>query len=403
MKKLHKILSLALAVGIVVCSLVTSAFAEGDGSSDSSSGSGSGVTPETTTITEITQLAASKTVTIGANAAIPQTTFTIKMVPANAEQVAGEKINDTVDVSQGLELATDTVSLTFGATVEDTSTGSVTKTGYFDLTSFKNGAYFPRTGVYRYYVTETIPTDKPSYITYDEHQYQVDLYVYPDSSKESGLSIQDIVTKRVGDDAKPQTINFENEFDMADIEISKTVKGYEFTAGEAFDFYIKIPVGGTTIVLAQNQEIHAEIWDATGVVNDNVKLKVNGTNDSNNVQRDGTLVQLKHGQTLKITAPVSMVYYVEEADYSGEGYATTWSYTEAGTFQDGRTVTKKSVTDQRVVDGTTNTDTNKVDFVNERDLSAQTGIVLDVMPYAIVMAIAVAGAVFFIVKKRNAR
>jgi hypothetical protein len=55
------------------------------------------------------------------------------------------------------------------------------------------------------------------------------------------------------------------------------------------------------------------------------------------------------------------------------------------------------------VNGTTNTKTNKVEFTNKRELTVQSGIVLDVMPYAIVMAIAVAGAVFFIVKKRNAR
>jgi hypothetical protein len=98
-----------------------------------------------------------------------------------------------------------------------------------------------------------------------------------------------------------------------------------------------------------------------------------------------------------------MVYFVEEADYSNEGYVTTWNYEEAGTFRDGKNIEEKPVTEKRVVDGTTNTKTNKVEFTNKRELTVQSGIVLDVMPYAIVMAIAVAGAVFFIVKKRNAR
>jgi hypothetical protein len=401
MKKLHKILALALAVGIVVCSLVTSAFAEGDGSSSGSSGSGSGVTPETTTITRITELEASKTAKIGKNAAIPETTFTITMVPATETEINGAKVG-TVAVKPGLELANDTVSLTFGATTEDTSTGEVTKAGEFNLTSFKNNAYFEKSGVYRYYVTETLPTTVPSYITYDTSKYEVDLYVYPDSEGTNKLSIQDIVTTKVGDSEKPQTINFENTFAMAEIEISKTVEGYEYTENEEFDFYVKIPVGGDTIVLAQNQEISAEIWDATGKISD-VILKVNGTNDSDNVQRDGTNVKLKNGQKLKITAPVSMVYFVEEADYSNEGYVTTWNYEEAGTFRDGKNIEEKAVTDQRVVNGTTNTKTNKVEFTNKRELTVQSGIVLDVMPYAIVMAIAVAGAVLFIVKKRNAR
>jgi hypothetical protein len=400
MKKLHKILSLALAVGIVVCSLVTSAFAAGDGSSSSSSGSGSGVTPETTTITRITELEASKTVKIGKNAAIPETTFTITMVPATETEINGAKAG-TVAVQPGLALTNDTVTLTFGATKEDTSTGKVTKADKFNLTSFKDG-YFKKSGVYRYYVTETIPSDKPSYITYDESVYEVDLYVLPDSEGTNKLSIQDITTRKVGDSAKPQTINFENEFSMAEIEISKTVDGYEYTENEEFDFWVMIPVGGTTIVLAQDQEIHAEVYNATGKVRDEI-LYVKGNKNDTSAKTNGTNIKLKNGETLKFTAPVSMIYFVEEKDYSGEGYVTTWNYEEAGTFRDGSNIEEKPVTEKRVVDGTTNTKTNKVEFVNSRQMTVQSGVVLDVMPYAIVMAIAVAGAVFFIVKKRNAR
>jgi hypothetical protein len=247
----------------------------------------------------------------------------------------------------------------------------------------------------------------------------VDLYVSPDSGSTNKYSIQHVELKKLDSTGKPQTdkpqeISFVNEFKMAEIKISKTVKGTAYAADEAFDFYVMIPVGGDSITLANGQEIHAEIWNATEKVED-VTLYVKGEKtDKDNLSKDvANVVHLKDGQTLKITAPVSMIYYVQEVDYSSEGYVTTWKYTEAGTLvkdsegniKHGTTFKEEdgeAATDP-VVAGTTNTTTNKVEFTNSREQTVDSGIVLDVMPYAIVMAIAVAGAVFFIVKKRNAR
>jgi hypothetical protein len=160
-----------------------------------------------------------------------------------------------------------------------------------------------------------------------------------------------------------------------------------------------------------------------------VELEVGGKDIKADVMSNGTHVQLKDGEYLEIFAPVSMIYKVCEADYSGEGYVTTAAYTEQGTFAQSKTLantgktyvasgaddSKGTSADYLVnesgtyadedgvvcVRGTTNNMTNVVAFTNERNVTVSTGINVDVIPYILVMIVAVCGGVLFISKKRR--
>jgi hypothetical protein len=140
-------------------------------------------------------------------------------------------------------------------------------------------------------------------------------------------------------------------------------------------------------------------------------LAVKGAN-INAAVTEGTHFTLKDGQTLKITAPVSMIYKVAEKDYSSEDYTTTVTYESSGTANkknaaDGTLFEEQTDgTKYNCVRGTTETTVNSVLFTNKREAAKpDTGINLDFIPYVLMLVLAAAagGAVLVYKKKRTVR
>jgi pilin isopeptide linkage protein len=423
MKNLKKVLATALASVMVLGVFTTTAFADNAASSKAE--------------TPITEIPVSKVVEISLDSTIPDETFTFKMTPATTAQINSAKIGN-MDVEVGPELkkdgvTDDTVTLTFGSS-DDTSTASaddhtvsdVTKSTTFDLTKLT----FTHTGIYRYYISEVTSSD--TYITYDTHKYEVDLYVYDydGTCKVGAYTLKRIDSAGVYDATKPESVSFENKVNVCDITIHKTVAGETYSQNEAFTFYIRIPAGGDTITLTAGQTIHAEIWNATGYVSDNditVKRDLKKNDEGVVIEEldmtNSELAQsftLHDGEYLKICgAPVSMIYYVCEADVTDEGYTQTYNYKESGTRQ---TTTAADVEGQKaitttttkddsgndvtvntpvVIKGTTNTTINTVTFINTRYINVDSGINIDLTPYILVMVIAICGGLLFVIRKKR--
>jgi hypothetical protein len=288
---------------------------------------------------------------------------------------------------------------------------------------------FGHTGIFRYYVTEELPDekDREPYITYSKEKYMIDLYVFNGEADAEGKPTYEVksmdVTKINGEtktSVKPQDIVFTNTINDNLLTISKTVEGVEYTKDELFDFWIEIPEGGDTITLEKDTKIYAKIYDANGLVNDKrsdengiLKLNVKGDPEKVDVETDGTHFQLKSGEELRIYAPITMIYFVKEKDYSGEGYTQTYAYTETG-YKSTNTLaqTETSVKAQKAgtpltvpstyIKGTINTETNIVAFTNSRNIEApDTGINLAILPYALITLCAVCGGILFISRKRR--
>jgi hypothetical protein len=466
MKGLKRALALVMASALACSLFAFSASAEGENENNENTDA----TKTTMATTPITQIGVSKTITVAAGAVLPTETFKLKMVPATAAEVVDSNgdplVVGNLTVHQGKALTKDTVEYTVDSKT-DTSTGSVVlNTEYFNLSDVK----FDETGLYRYYVYEEQGTD--TYITYDTHRFEVDVYVISYSKTETvkddatgeskevtttynGIGcyvvkqLEQIISEVVDEEGnktqvisysatgqKPTSINFTNIVSTADIVISKTVVGTEVVTGQDYTFYIRIPAGGDTIALKAGDTVHAEIWNATGKVKDNditIKKNIgdNGTAATDEAAFEAGKVDftnddysqsftLKDGEYLKIpNAPVSMIYYVaEDASYTADGYTQTYVYTETGnrttdtrptdadstgnlsavvaTTKDGKTVNVS-----KLVHGTTNTGTNRVDFTNTRNISVGTGISLDVIPYVLVAVIAACGAILLISEKKR--
>jgi hypothetical protein len=453
-KNLKRALSLLLAATMTLSMSAISAFADENSASTEASTEGS------TEATTITELPVAKCIKIKEGTAIPQETFTFKMTPATSKDINDDltrydtKIDDTVSgqkVQPGVALGTytsgedtvncDTVTYSFNSsdtahvtTAQGATLGTYTKNNKkFDLTH----ADFKNTGIYRYYITETAVENPEPYISYSKDKYIVDLYVFngPTVNNKATFEVkgatvykitpttqEDGTVVDVVDVVKPTDITFTNTINTNLLTISKTVVGEEYTKDEQFNFWIKIPTGGDTITLAQGTKISAQIYNSNGLVNDSrsdengfLKLEVNGEKlekdggkeTYTSVTTDGTPFQLKSGEELRIYAPITMIYYVVEADYSNEGYTQTYTYYEAGTKQsttfgnntaDDETKNAKAV----VVKGTVNTIANTVAYTNSRNITLpETGINLDVVPYILLTLIAVCGGILFISRKKR--
>jgi LPXTG-motif cell wall-anchored protein len=102
-----------------------------------------------------------------------------------------------------------------------------------------------------------------------------------------------------------------------------------------------------------------------------------------------------------------------------ESYDTTVDYTEYGFFLNSKTLdiktgsnvtsdtTKIDDEDYKItcVRGTTNTETNRALFTNTRNMTPDTGVSLDFLPYALILLAAVVGfgLLIFFKKKRAGR
>jgi hypothetical protein len=317
-----------------------------------------------------------------------------------------------------------TVELTFNDK-DNTSSGDVTKEGEFQ---FKFAEDFTNSGVYRYYVTEKIPTGLTAdengkysngYITFDSTKYILDLYVK--ANTEGKYYVYNYTLRQDGATTKPENISFTNTIKCSTLDIFKKVSGEEYQTNELYTFRILIPVGGTTITLEEGHQFLAKIYNNEGQVTDptrtnadgNVVITVKGENINADMATYATPFKLKKNEWLEIEGvPVTMVYKVEEVVDDGtvntsgkslidEGYTTTYDYTEEGANT--TSATYATVTDQpgHVKQGTINTSTNELTFNNKRTINVETGINLDFAPYVLIVLIAVCGGILFIARKRR--
>jgi hypothetical protein len=426
MKKIKRAFALALASAMILGMFsMTASAAESANKTDGTADS------------PITELTVKKVLSTNGNKGVtlPTESFFVQMVPATESEINGAVFGktDTFDgyaIQPGVALANPVLEFKFDAS-NKTNTGSATETSTFNIAQFESTG-FTKAGVYRYYITEVIqnkaedgtvsysepPTQDDEnvsyYIKYDHTKYTVDLIV---SSSSTGYYVSAVSVQKNEETEKPKAIEFDNQINCANITITKAIDGDPFDADEDFTFHILIPEKGDTIKLEGVDKITAVKYDKDGHAYDGtITLDVKGADINADVETNGTKFTLKDGESLVITAPVSMIYKVHEDDYSSEGYTTSAEYGEYGNFAGSTTlnaddnITTETVTKEDgtkvsyvTVRGTTNTAKNTVNFTNKRDdPTVSTGINLDFIPYVVVLALVVAaGSVLLVYKKKK--
>jgi hypothetical protein len=423
---------------------------------ETNSGSSASATQYGTLDNPVESIGVTKNVSVSTQGTLlPDLSFTITMEPATGDDLCDittketdsgtetvktdAKIGDIV-IESAPALANPSLTFTFNAENSTNNTEKqATKTQPFEFKFAQvdgKDFEFKHSGIYRYVISETIdlgkdengnPKTTNGFVNYDTTKYYVDCYVDKDSNNK--LVLYNYTLTKAGNPTKPKNVSFTNSVSCQAVTISKEVVGSEYKPGQFYTFRILIPVGGTSIDLAEGTKLLAKICDAGGgpVIDTengrtddkgNVYLEVKGADIDAEMTSDNTTeFKLKKGEWLEIVgAPVSMIYKVEEVvdevtdqeigkSIKDQQYTTTYTYSEWGTLttaDNTAIVNKDDITGTtNVVQGTVNTKSNAVSFINTRNITAKTGINLDFAPYVLIVLIAVCGGILFIARKRR--
>ena len=156
----------------------------------------------------------------------------------------------------------------------------------------------------------------------------------------------------------------------ANLTVTKTVTGKLGDTNKAFTFTIT-KADGTS----------ANITEANIETTDNTRAVWQGNGK----------FTLKDGASIIFENLPSGEYKVIEEDYSGEKYDTSW---QIGT--DGEVYEKNSTA--TVTIGTTE---QTVHFTNHRTLEPDLGVLLDTLPYIVILAVVAGGVALLMLRKRR--
>lgn len=275
---------------------------------------------------------------------------------------------------------------------------------------------FPTTGLYLYKVTETHLKDgdwtKPTNVTKDELVKQSEeefIIVIPVTNKEGSTQKEIdptgaiVLHKVVAENnsvsyEKIENAIFENVYqrepgipnenpdDPTELTIKKNVKGNY--GDKTKDFTFKITLGYN----ATEDQATVTTYEAT-------KYKADGTTEKVTLTV-GTASEftLKHDEKLVFDdLPVGSTYYITEEDNAG--YNTTADFIVNGAITED--VLEETFENSTYVK-TVGESTNKVDVTNDADL-VLTGIVTDNFSFVLLITVAAAGMVAYVVMKRSFR
>lgn len=156
----------------------------------------------------------------------------------------------------------------------------------------------------------------------------------------------------------------------ANLTVTKTVTGKLGDTNKAFTFQI-LDASGKPVELTTGSY---EFGNANGA------LLSDGTNGK---------FTLKDGASIIFKNLPSGQYKVVEDNYSGEKYETSY-VVDSGTSTDGQEATV-----------TIGTDAKQINFTNHRTLEPDLGVLLDTLPYIVILAVVAGGVALLMLRKRR--
>lgn len=156
----------------------------------------------------------------------------------------------------------------------------------------------------------------------------------------------------------------------ANLTVTKTVTGKLGDTNKAFTFQILDASGNPVTLTTGNYEFS----------NTNGALLNDGTNGK---------FTLKDGASITFKNLPSGEYKIVEEDYTGEKYETSY-VVDSGTSTDGQEATV-----------TIGTDAKQINFTNYRTLEPDLGVLLDTLPYIVILAVVAGGVALLMLRKHR--
>lgn len=276
-----------------------------------------------------------------------------------------------------------TASVTFDAVAPQSGTAS--KTGTVDLSNVS----FTKVGNYTWTIAENSSTDADNYPKDSTNTYTVKVSVRYDNDQNMVATV--VVADKNGQKVTPvsgdnSNILFTSAPEFTKITIAKTVSG---NMGDQQEYFkVNVTINGTS-----GDTYNLSGLDASGVTYNGASV----TNPTTIPAGTATAVYLKHGQTVTIGAgsdgtsaneiPLGLTYtFVEGAEGNAANYVTNIN---------------GSTSDSKDAGNLTTAATNTNTIANSYASDTLTGVLLTIMPYIIIVAIAVAGIAYLVVKNRK--
>lgn len=186
------------------------------------------------------------------------------------------------------------------------------------------------------------------------------------------IRVSGVHAEKADSDDKSSSFD-DNKYSAGALDVTKTVAGNMGDKDKYFEFTVTL-----------NAPDGADVKSVIGVNGADlsyVDAESGEKNPSDITIGQGTVFYLKHGETLTFTnVPYGVTYTVVENDANKDGYTTTVTGTASGKIEAPDT---------------------KVGYTNEKKGDVDTGVVLNNMPYILVLAVLAAGVAVFIIRKRR--
>lgn len=233
-------------------------------------------------------------------------------------------------------------------------------------------------GVYYYTVTQT--PGNTAGVEYDGKEIIVKVTVVQQADGKINVAF---ATASLADvDGKPgtdvKTATFVNTYSAGSLAVKKLVTGNLGDRDKEFNVTV-------TFTAPANEEVKSVISYTDGTTK---AIETSAWTEENGSKQAEVTIALNHNETVTFTnIPYGVTYIVTEEDYASEGYEK-----EDIVYSD--EANKK-------IDADTPNDT--VTITNTKNSAVDTGIVLDSLPYVLLIAVAVVGVVIFTSRKRTHR
>lgn len=186
--------------------------------------------------------------------------------------------------------------------------------------------------------------------------------------------------------AQDQYLDIYYSRSTANLTVSKTVTGLlgEKTKAFNFELYVRSTVNTNKVTWAKSLS-GASVATETG----NLGESSSYTTNVDGVQYKVYSFTLKDSESITFENLPAGTYYIDEADDSASDYITSYAIGSA-----------ESVNGRRAMVVLENTGAS-VAFTNDRDLDPDTGVLLDTLPYIVILAVVVGGGILLMLRKRR--
>lgn len=345
----------------------------------------------------------SKYLVMNQDANVPNVDFEFEIAPGQAVDSDGN--NPAIKAGIGSPsvrkvsfTAADTQSAKNGKPTDTEESGVssgykyATKTVTVDLSNVT----FSAPGIYRYIIEEKASTasgianDQTPTRTLDAYVSYVkdeDTQLLTNQLKVEYVMYSGTLTVNTGLNTG-KSDNFTNSYATQNLTLAKEVTGNQGDRDKYFEFKVNITSATPGTVYTVDVTTDAEAKPSVdGVVKTN-QATLTADDDGNVVD---AVYYLKDGQSIVIKGLTENTNYnITETDYSTDGYTTTNTDNTAG----GKTTGDKTM----------GTSAHTVTFTNHKEGTVPTGILLDVAPYIVLVALVGVGLIALLAtKKRRSR